>query len=259
VNYLAHAYLSFGIPEIVVGNLISDFVKGKKQFDYPDRIRTGITLHRAIDTYTDTHPVTRQAKSYFRSAYGLYSGALIDVAYDHFLANDPLSFPPTGGHGQLTGGHGQPLAPAAFGREDHPALAAFAQLTYQQLAAREAVFPERFARIFPYMRDQNWLYHYRFKEGIFRSFAGLSRRAAYMAGPEQACRLFEAHYAELEACYREFFPALTAFAGQELERLLAAGPSLERLVVDRRAIERLESDKRAQEPPESDRGTGKIG
>ena len=31
VNYLAHAYLSFGIPDIVVGNLISDFIKGKKR------------------------------------------------------------------------------------------------------------------------------------------------------------------------------------------------------------------------------------
>jgi acyl carrier protein phosphodiesterase len=232
VNYLAHAYLSFGIPEIVVGNLISDFVKGKKQFDYPDRIRTGITLHRAIDTYTDAHPVTRQAKSHFRSAYGLYSGALIDVAYDHFLANDPISFPPTGGQGEA-------LPPAAFGQEDHPALAAFAQQTYQQLAAWESVFPERFARIFPYMRDQNWLYHYRFKEGIFKSFAGLSRRAAYMEGPEQACRLFEAHYGELEACYREFFPALKEFAA--------------------RTLEGLEFDKRAQEPLESDQGTGKIG
>jgi acyl carrier protein phosphodiesterase len=251
VNYLAHAYLSFGIPEIVVGNLISDFIKGKKQFDYPDRIRTGITLHRAIDTYTDTHPVTRQAKSYFRSAYGLYSGALIDVAYDHFLANDPLAFPPALGQGEALAAGGQEGHPAlaAFGREDRPALAAFARQTYQHLAAWEPIFPERFARIFPYMRDQNWLYHYRFREGIFKSFAGLSRRAAYMGGPEQACRLFEAHYGELEACYSEFFPALTAFAGQTLERL----------EFDRRAVHHPEFDRRAPEHPESDLGTGKIG
>jgi len=242
VNYLAHAYLSFGIPEIAVGNLISDFIKGKKQFDYPDRVRTGITLHRAIDTYTDTHPVTRQAKSFFRSAYGLYSGALTDVVYDHFLANDPVAFPPAGGQEE-------PPAPAAFGQEDHPALAAFTLQTYDQLAAWEAIFPERFARIFPYMRDQNWLYHYRFSEGIFKSFAGLSRRAAYMEGPERACRLFEAHYEELEACYKEFFPALTAFARQTLERLES----------DRQAAQPPEYDRRAREHPESDRGTGKIG
>jgi acyl carrier protein phosphodiesterase len=54
MNYLAHAYLSFGIPEITLGNLISDFVKGKKKNDYPAAIQRGIMLHRAIDTFTDT-------------------------------------------------------------------------------------------------------------------------------------------------------------------------------------------------------------
>ena len=203
VNYLAHAYLSFGIPDVVVGNLISDFVKGKKQLEYPDSIRKGITLHRAIDTFTDTHPVTRHAKSYFRAVYGLYSGALVDVAYDHFLANDPGVFP-------TTDAEGTPGTPAAT-------LAAFAQQTYRQLATREALFPERFARMFPYMRDQDWLYHYRYKEGIFNSFAGLARRAAYMPPPQQACELFEAHFADLEACYREFFPSLRDFAVRTME------------------------------------------
>ena len=209
VNYLAHAYLSFGIPDVVVGNLISDFIKGKKQLEYPDSIRKGITLHRAIDTFTDTHPVTRHAKSYFRAVYGLYSGALVDVAYDHFLANDPGVFPTTDAEG-TEAAEGMPGTPAAT-------LAAFAQQTYRQLATREALFPERFARMFPYMRDQDWLYHYRYKEGIFNSFAGLARRAAYMPPPQQACELFEAHFADLEACYREFFPSLRDFAVRTME------------------------------------------
>ena len=98
-------------------------------------------------------------------------------------------------------------------------IAAFAQQTYQQLATRESFFPERFARMFPYMRNQDWLYHYRYKEGIFNSFAGLARRAAYMPPPEQACELFEAHYRELEACYQEFFPLLRDFAVRTMEDL----------------------------------------
>src|ERR1700754_3986396 len=79
VNYLAHAYLSFNQPAVVVGNLISDYIKGKKQFDYPDDIRHGIVLHRAIDTFTDEHPVIKTAKEIFRPHYRLYSGAFIDV------------------------------------------------------------------------------------------------------------------------------------------------------------------------------------
>jgi acyl carrier protein phosphodiesterase len=202
VNYLAHAYLSFGVPDIVVGNLISDFVKGKKQLEYPDSIRKGITLHRAIDTFTDTHPVTRRAKSYFRAVYGLYAGALTDVAYDYFLANDPVAF---------SAGADEPPVGTPV------SLTAFAQQTYRQLATRESLFPERFARMFPYMRDQDWLSHYRYKEGIFNSFAGLARRAAYMPPPQQACELFEAHFADLESCYREFFPSLRDFAVRTME------------------------------------------
>ncbi|MES1159354.1 MAG: ACP phosphodiesterase, partial [Bacteroidota bacterium] len=142
MNYLAHAYLSFGIPEIAVGNLISDFVKGKKKLDYPKAIQNGISLHRAIDTFTDQHEVTRQAKSFFKADYGLYAGALTDVIYDHFLANDIREFPEGG-------------------------LAAFAERTYEQLAPFQPFFPERFARMWPYMRSQNWFYNYRHREGIF--------------------------------------------------------------------------------------------
>ena len=217
MNYLAHAYLSFGIPEIVVGNLISDFVKGKKKFDYPGRIQAGISLHRSIDTFTDTHPITRIAKSYFRADYGLYAGAITDVVYDHFLANDPISFPPadTAGQGRQGGIAGQQQG----GPGEAAELQAFAQRTYEQVAGWEPFFPDKFARLFPYMRNQNWLYHYRLKEGIYNSLAGLSRRAAYMPGPEQACQLFDTHYGELEACYREFFPSLKDFALQTLEAL----------------------------------------
>jgi acyl carrier protein phosphodiesterase len=195
VNYLAHAYLSFSIPDVVVGNLISDFVKGKRKLEYPPTIQTGIALHRAIDTFTDSHPATRRAKSYFRSDFGLYSGPLTDVAYDHFLANDPLAFPTSAD------------------------LSSFASLTYEQLAGRAALFPDRFSRLFPYMRDQDWLSGYSHQEGIFASFSGLARRAAYMPAPEQACRLFELYYQEIKECYTSFFPELKEFASRTLREL----------------------------------------
>src|ERR1700749_3381662 len=134
MNYLAHAYLSFGIPSVTVGNLISDFVKGKQKLQYPADIRQGIVLHRAIDTFTDDHPITRQAKAYFRERYRLYSGPLVDVVYDHFLANDTLIFS---------------SAETASSGVD---LKAFAQKTYLQMAANQHLLPENVARMFYYMR-----------------------------------------------------------------------------------------------------------
>src|SRR5215211_5615620 len=92
MNFLAHAYLSFNQPQIVVGNMISDFVKGASKFSFNGKIQKGITLHRSIDEFTDMHPVTKKAKQIFQPHYRLYSGAIIDVLYDHFLANDPSVF-----------------------------------------------------------------------------------------------------------------------------------------------------------------------
>src|SRR6185503_19830970 len=92
MNYLAQARLSFGQPGILVGNMISDFVKGKKRFDYPEAIQKGITLHRNIDPFTDEHEATENAKKFFKPAVGLYAGAFVDIAYDHFLALDENEF-----------------------------------------------------------------------------------------------------------------------------------------------------------------------
>jgi acyl carrier protein phosphodiesterase len=194
MNYLAHAYLSFDQPGILAGNMISDFVKGKKKFEYDASIQKGIGLHRAIDHFTDTHKVTQEAKLFFKPVYGLYSGAFMDVVYDHFLATDLNIFPGN-------------------------SLEAFAQATYRQLQFFEPRLPERFRQILYYMRTQDWLYHYRFPDGIAKSFAGLVRRAAYMDDPHTAFLIFEENYAGLKTHYENFFPALKEFAFTELTRL----------------------------------------
>lgn len=201
MNYLAHAYLSFNNSEILVGNMISDFVKGKKKWDYPAKIQQGIMLHRDIDNFTDTHPITREAKSFFRVAYGLYSGAIMDIIYDHFLATDPKVFNPD------DSGQAAPMTHMI----SKITLAAFAASTYRQLSGFAPLFPEKFARMFPYMQSQNWLYNYRYKEGIYNALGGLSRRANYMPDPQNAREIFETHYEELKALYNNFFPLLEDF------------------------------------------------
>jgi acyl carrier protein phosphodiesterase len=191
MNYLAHAYLSFGDPDILAGNMISDFVKGKKKFDYPDRVQMGITLHRKIDEYTDTHPATRQAKQFLKASAGLYAGSFVDIIYDHFLANDPYEF-------------------------EEDALAVFTRHTYLQLETFDDLFPERFRQFFFYMRTQDWLLHYRSTQGIHNSFRGLCRRAKYIDDPESVFEAFLSHYEELKMAYELFFPHVKTFAYHEL-------------------------------------------
>lgn len=194
MNYLAHAYLSFRQPEILVGNLISDFVKGKKKFDYPPLILAGIHLHRAIDQFTDQHEDTRRIKQVFKGSYGLYSGAFADVAYDHYLANDPVEF-------------------------QNEQLFAFSQWVYQTLDQYAEWFPEKFRHLYPYMSQQNWLYNYRLRSGMQQSFGGLVRRAAYLTESDSAFRIFEEHYDLIGECYQSFFPDVKEFAFHQMQQL----------------------------------------
>jgi acyl carrier protein phosphodiesterase len=199
MNHLAHAYLSFNQPEIIVGNLISDFVKGRKKFDYPAGIRHGIALHRIIDTFIDTHETTRKAKEIFRPHYRLYSGAIVDVIYDHFLATDPHEF-------------------------SDGSLLDFSTSIYDSLEQRSNWFPPGFAMVFPYMKRQNWLYGYRSREGIANALKGLAHRAAYMDESVVAFRLFEEHYQLLRDCYRQFWVEGKSYAHRQYQILVQTTP-----------------------------------
>ena len=196
MNYLAHAYLSFKQPEILVGNMISDFIKGKKQFDYPLLVQKGIRLHRAIDNYTDTHTATNELKSFFRPQYRLYSGAFADVVYDHFLANDIHEF------------------------STEFDLKRFAEISYQMLDPHIELFPPPFLQMFPYMKEHDWLCNYRHTWAIEKSFGGVVKRAAYLTESKIAFEIFNQHYAAMQLCYNNFFPDLKKYAFNQLEELL---------------------------------------
>lgn len=193
MNYLGHAFLSFGNAEILTGNMIGDHVKGKLALEhFPEGIQKGLMLHRKIDSITDVHPAIQRAKVWFRQDYGLYSGAILDALMDHFLANDPQFFP-----------------------SSHDLLQ-FSENVYRQLETQEAYFPETFKQYFPYMREHNWLYGYRTVQGMQRALNGLARRAAHIPPIENAYKTFIGHYYQLAQCYYEFIDDIVKAVKVEL-------------------------------------------
>ncbi|SFP87254.1 ACP phosphodiesterase [Hymenobacter arizonensis] len=191
MNFLAHLFLS-GPPDspayadVLLGNFIADSVPGKQLENYPVAVQTGIRLHRAIDTFTDQHPVVRRATQRLRAAgYGKYAGVISDMFLDHFLARH---FP------EFTTEH----------------LADFAQRIYALLTARHAEMPSRVQHFLPYMTQHNWLLSYADLDSITRALSGLSRRASPGSGMETAVAELRVNYAAYEADFREFFPQLQA-------------------------------------------------
>lgn len=196
MNFLAHAYLSFGEEEILVGNIISDFLKGKAQYDYSPGIRKGIILHRLIDEYTDTHSAVKEAKEYFRSSYRLYSSPIVDIILDYYLANDTSCF-------------------------QNRELKVFTQAVYKTLNKYSAVLPPRFIHAFTYMQTEDWLFNYQYKEGIAKSIKGLVRRSKFLEDSTTAIDLFNKHHDSLANCYRLFFEDVKIYAKGQLQLLNA--------------------------------------
>lgn len=187
MNFLAHAYLSFSHPETLVGNMMTDFICGKERYQYPKEIQNGIELHHRIDSFTDTHPATLRAKEYLRPATGRYCGVFMDVVYDHFLACDPDIFPVS-------------------------ALENFSVQTYKILDQNKQRLPEKFKRIYPYMKKQNWLLGYSTQQGIIHSFHNIYQRAQYLEKSDSGYQAFKQNYTRLEEAYQNFMPDMIAEA-----------------------------------------------
>ena len=88
MNYLAHVYLSGTNDLIKIGNFMADSIKGNQYLNYEKEFQYGILLHRHIDSFTDSHPIYRQSKHRLHEKYGHYSGVIMDILYDHFLAKN---------------------------------------------------------------------------------------------------------------------------------------------------------------------------
>lgn len=186
MNFLAHAYLSFGNSEILIGNMIADQIKGKQIEQYPETIQQGIHIHRQIDSFTDKHPSTQDAAKLLQNTAGRYSGAFLDVAYDHFLAQDQENEPVEGWE-------------------------TFAQRSYKQISDYKDILPGQFCSMFMYMESENWFYNYRYKWMVEKSFHRLKQRANYLDNEANIFGEFEKNYNELRDYYQSFFPELKSF------------------------------------------------
>jgi acyl carrier protein phosphodiesterase len=191
MNYLAHLHLGGQRPGQLLGSLYGDFVKGLLQGQWPADIEAGIRLHRQIDVYTDSHPVVLQAKQRFPSERRRYAGILVDLFFDHCLA-----------------AHWEDYAEVP--------LQQFTTRVYQVLRD-EAELPGKLAQIAPRMAAQDWLGSYREFAVMEQVIAGMSRRLSRPEGLAGGLAELEQLYEPLLQDFREFYPALEAFAGRHSE------------------------------------------
>jgi acyl carrier protein phosphodiesterase len=93
MNFLAHLYLADGDDDLMLGGLLGDFVRGRRaMWSYPYATREGIRLHRRIDKITDSSSQVKALQKKYPKEFRRYSGIVIDLAFDHVLANNWSSY-----------------------------------------------------------------------------------------------------------------------------------------------------------------------
>ncbi len=195
MNFLAHIYLSGDFDELMVGNFMGDFVKGKNFTAFSSKIVYGIKLHREIDWYTDNHDIVDKSKERLWDNYRHYSSVIIDMFYDHFLAKN-------------------------WSKYSDESLEDFTKNAFDVLKNNFEILPEKAQHMLPFMVKHNWLLAYRKVEGLKRALYGISKRTKFASNLEDSIHELELHYDEFDEEFQLFFPQIIAHANKFKEKLM---------------------------------------
>lgn len=194
MNFLAHIHLSGENELIKIGNFMADGVRGKQYENFSSEIQKGILLHRAIDTFTDAHPVFRQSTKKLHSRYHHYAGVIVDMYYDHFLAKNCSDY-------------------------HNESLALYSEKFYQSLLDNHSILTSKAQHLLPYMMEYNWLVNYQSVSGIERILNQMDHRTKNQSLMRFAAEELVAHYDEFEAEFSLFYKEVQLFSKNKLNEL----------------------------------------
>ncbi len=183
MNFLAHIYLSDENDLLTIGNFIGDFVKGNSYKEFPEEVQKGIHLHRAIDSFTDSHEIVSISKQRLWDKYRHYAGVITDIYYDHFLASKWEHF-------------------------HEVKLEQYTQDFYGLMDRQRENLPDKVNYVMHHMKRDNWLYSYRNIEGIGKVLDGMSRRTKFDSKMDESIHDLKNDYALYEKDFDSFFPEL---------------------------------------------------
>ncbi len=183
MNFVAHQLLSFNHPEIQIGNLYGEVVRGKDFENFEGDRQKGILLHRAIDTFTDEHDIVKKSTQKFHERYGKYSPVIVDVLYDYILISNWKKF------------------------SDEP-YQEFVTNCYDLFRKHFDEFPSDLQFMVKHLLKHDWFGNYASIEGIQQTLKGISQRSKFKNNISTAVEELELYRDELESEFHEFFPEL---------------------------------------------------
>ena len=194
MNFLAHVYLSGTNDHLKIGNFMADGIHGKNFDEFPIDVQKGIRLHREIDSYTDFHLIFRQSKHRLHERYGHYSGVIIDIFYDHFLAKN-------------------------FSIYSKVPLEEFVQDFYKVLDENFEILTPRFKSILPVLKQENWFLLYATVEGLTHILYMMDRRTKLRSKMQFSIEELVLFYNDFETEFTLFFAEMQIFVARKMNEL----------------------------------------
>ena len=194
MNYLAHIYLSGTNDLLKIGNFMADSIKGTDYEQFGADLKKGILLHLHIDSFTDMHPIYRQSKHRLHQKYGHYSGVIMDILYDHFLAKN-------------------------WNEYSDENLETYAANFYQLLQNNYDVLTDRIKKMMPYMIGRNWLASYATLSGIEMILFQMDYKTKHRVHMQEAMVELVEFYTEFESEFFLFFDELRYSCQQKIAAL----------------------------------------
>lgn len=179
MNFLGHLYFSNNDTELMHANLFGDFVRGKDLSRFPEIIQQGITLHRRIDSYIDTHPIIRDLMHELQQELPKISGIAIDLYFDHLLAE-------------------------RWNEYHTDSLEDFSQNFYDHPPKLKAFYSQEYLWMIQKMTEKNWLYQYQFKHGLYKACQSVSKRISFSNQLGNAVEVFEKHEEKIVNTFNSF-------------------------------------------------------
>lgn len=194
MNFLAHIYLSGTNDLIKIGNFMADGIRGKEYLNFHNDVKNGILLHRNIDTFTDAHPIFRKSKHRLHENYGHYSGVIIDIFYDHFLAKNWSTY-------------------------SNESLTDFVTNFYTLLENNFEILTQKTQEMLPYMIKFNWLESYQTLDGIEKILIQMDSRTKNQSKMRFSIIELKQYYADFESEFSLFFEQMIGFTHEKIAQL----------------------------------------
>jgi acyl carrier protein phosphodiesterase len=184
MNHFAHLVLSQPTVESAVGNLLGDFARGVDADSLPAAVRAGLLNHRAVDRFTDSHPLVLEMKRRFSRRRRRFAGIALDIYFDHLLLSH-------------------------WERFEERSLDAVIAEFYRRMSAGQSLMPGmEMRRVTRRMVEHDWFGSYRDADAIAESLDRVAARIRFVNDFDNAIEELQRHHEMIRGGFLEFYPQL---------------------------------------------------